>query len=514
MKSIRNILGLIVFLIAFVSCEKTEYSDLSFLETVQTPSNINPFFNITQDNTGRVTITPNGEGATAYDIYFGHGASIPNRVAPGASITHTYPEGVYNVRSVGIGITGKSIETTKQLTVTFRAPENLVVTATKDANNNYKINVSATAAYETLFNVYFGDVTNEVPQKFLEGETVSHTYTKTGSYTLRVVALSGGVATTESSQTINIYDPLLLPLTFQSTTLNYAFTNFDGGVVTIENNPYITGINTSTKVAKMVKTPGQTWAGSYIVLSSPISFTSGKIFRMKVYSPRVGARVLFKIEGAGGLAYEQEATTTLANSWEDLVFDYSAVPDGNYTNIVLIFDNGLSGDGSANYTFYFDDIRLTNTLDPSLPIDFQSSLVSYSFTDFGGAGATVVDNPSLTGINTSSKVGKMIKYGGEVWAGSFLTLENPVDITVKKIFKVKVFAPKVGTLVKLKLDGTAGAEVDAVTTVANSWQELTFDFTGKDVNQSYTKVVLFFDFGLVGDGSADFTYYFDDIKLN
>ena len=147
MKSIKNILSIALVLLVFAGCEKDTFNDLSFLETASAPANLNPFFNITQDNTGLVTITPNGEGATAYDIYYGHGPATAVRVLPGASVTHVYPEGVYNVRSVAYGISGKISETTKQLTVSFRAPENVDVTATIDASNKFKVNVSATAIY-------------------------------------------------------------------------------------------------------------------------------------------------------------------------------------------------------------------------------------------------------------------------------------------------------------------------------------------------------------------------------
>ena len=82
---------------------------------------------------------------------------------------------------------------------------------------------------------------------------------------------------------------------------------------------------------------------------------------MKVYSPRVGAKVLLKVENLtnGGISFEKEVATTTANAWELLTFDYSAIVTTNsYQKVVLIFDNGTMGDGSANFTFYFDDITL------------------------------------------------------------------------------------------------------------------------------------------------------------
>lgn len=82
---------------------------------------------------------------------------------------------------------------------------------------------------------------------------------------------------------------------------------------------------------------------------------------MKVYSPRVGAKVLLKVENLtdGGISFEKEVATTTANAWELITFDYSAINVANsYQKVVLIFDNGIMGDGSANFTFYFDDITL------------------------------------------------------------------------------------------------------------------------------------------------------------
>ena len=54
-------------------------------------------------------------------------------------------------------------------------------------------------------------------------------------------------------------------------------------------------------------------------------------------------------------------------------------------------------------------------------------------------------------------------------------------------------------------------EKDASTTVANGWEELTYDFSGIVNSNNYQRVVVFFDFGNAGTGA---TYYFDDIKLN
>ena len=154
---------------------------------------------------------------------------------------------------------------------------------------------------------------------------------------------------------------LALPLTFQSTTYPYPFINFGGGSATVVNNPNPSGINTSTKVGRMVKGAPEVWAGSFIELVNPINFSTLRTFKVKVYSPRIGAKLLLKVENAtnGGIIFEKEVATTTANTWEELTFDFSAINAGNfYSKVVLIFDLGTAGDGSANFTFYFDDITL------------------------------------------------------------------------------------------------------------------------------------------------------------
>ena len=61
--------------------------------------------------------------------------------------------------------------------------------------------------------------------------------------------------------------------------------------------------------------------------------------------------------GVTGTA-EITATTTVANAWETLTYDFSGIDMGiDWYNLVLIMDNDTQGDGSANYTIYIDDIE-------------------------------------------------------------------------------------------------------------------------------------------------------------
>lgn len=515
MKNIKLIFSL--FLITFFfGCSDDESS--TTLEGVTAATNVSALMTIKQDNSGDVTIIPRGEGVTQYEIYFGDGTTAPAFVNPGDIAEHTYPEGTFPVRIVAMAIDGKKTEVTQQLTVSFSAPTNLNATIAQVAGNNMAVSAQATADLETFFQVYWGEDPNQTPVNFMEGETVTHTYASVGTYTVKVVALSGGAATSEVQQNVTITNPVLMPVNFESTTLNYAFTNFGGANSTVVSNPDISAGNGSAKVARLTKNNGaEIWAGSFIELGAPIDFSTMQKIKIKAWSPQAGIVVKMKLENSANpnINTEVDVTNTTANAWEELIFDFTGVNNANnYQKVVLFFNFGNGGTG-LNY--YFDDIELTTGAPTvSLPLTFQSTTLTYTFTDFGGAAATVQNNPDATGINTSSKVGRLVKgNGSQVWAGSYIELGSPINFSSMQKIKMKVWSPQAGIVVKFKLEnlanGNINTELDATTTVSNGWEELTYDFTGINNANNYQRVVVFFDFGNAGTGAS---YYFDDIILS
>ena len=147
----------------------------------------------------------------------------------------------------------------------------------------------------------------------------------------------------------------------------------------------------------------------------------------------------------------------------------------------------------------------------TLPFDFETTPTTATFVDFDGGTASVVSNPFSGGINTSAKVGQIVRNGGQPWAGSKIQLSSPMDFATNNTISMKVYttAP-VGTIVKLKFEGTAAAERDAITTTSNAWETLTWDFTATQNGLDY--IVFMFDFGVIGDGGVNSTFYFDDVE--
>jgi len=516
MKNIKLIASLF-FACFFLACSQDD-SDTGFFDNANAPSNIAALFTITQDNSGLVTIAPHGEGVVSYEVYYGDATVAPAEVGVGQKITHTYAEGQYDVKIVATGINGKTTEQIIPLTVAFVAPENVEVTVTPAVGNTFKIGVSATADFETYFEVWFGEDPNQTPVQFNQGQTIDHTYSAVGTYQVKVIAYSGGLATTEVLKTAVISNPVVLPITFENATLNYQFSDFGNAATSLVANPDISGINLSAKVGKSIKSPGaEVWAGTTMVLDSPINFSTLTKFRIKVWSPAVGVTVKMKIENLtdANINHEVDQVTTVANAWQYLTYDFGAVNTSNsYSKVILFFNFGNNGSGD---TYYFDDIRQTDGSEPkTLPLTFESPALNYGFGDFGNAFASRVANPQSNGINTSGFVAQVVKIAGsEVWAGTAITLTEPIDFSTYHKIKIKVWSPQAGIPVLLKLENSSNTaintELSVTTTVANDWQELTYDLNGINNNNNYQNVVLFFDFGTSGTGA---TYYFDDVKLS
>ena len=501
----------ILFVISCSDDDRLESVDIAI------PSDISAKFTIKQDNSGEVSIFPSANGANMFSVDFGDGSEVSDEFTSGNHVEHTYAEGQYDVTIYAMNLNGEVAEASQSLNVSFLAPENLEVVITKDQSNPFKVSVTATAENAAGYEVYFGEDTDEQPTMIMEGETAEYEYGNIGTYTIRVVALSGGAETTEYTEEVTIVDPLLLPIDFESQTVAYNFYNFGGGAPTasLVANPAPNEVNESATVASYTKPSGsETWAGTSTTLNENIDFSSTTYIAMDVYSPKAGIPVLFKVENSGNSDINAEVTTmtTKENEWETLIFDLSAIdPSQTYSVIALFFDYNTSGNDN---TYYFDNIRLANPTIVELPVTFEGNANAYQFFEFGGAPTALVTNPDMSDANPSETVAKMTKtQGSEVWAGAYFDLDNAIDFTKDDQLSLKVWSPEAGIPVTLKFedpsDGDIAFEVNATVTEANTWQTLTFDFSEADANQNWKRAIVFMDLNTAGKG---LDYYFDDLS--
>jgi hypothetical protein len=181
-------------------------------------------------------------------------------------------------------------------------------------------------------------------------------------------------------------------------------------------------------------------------------------------------------------------------------------------------------------------------------------------TGFAGAENSTVIGYADVGVpadgSKTGKLAKVVKNAGETYAGT--SVQRKANDAVPTIafatgatkMTLRVYSAYVGVRVHLKVEQSGrpdfNSEVDAFTTVANTWETLTFDFgpAGKhfvpsgpgpngyvtdpassayrptsqlDLTKTFNKVNVFFDYGLGDAGYAAMpstrTYYFDDLKF-
>lgn len=328
--------------------------------------------------------------------------------------------------------------------------------------------------------------------------------------------------------TINFFSAQSLPIDFESGLIvTSTFVNFDGGTASVVANPQSSGINVSSKVGKIVRNGGTSWAGSKIILSSNLDFSTNSIIGMKVYtSAPVGTTIKFKLEGGGNT--ERDVQTTVSNAWEELKWDFTGEPS-NFNTLVFMFDFGNVGDGTANSTFLFDDIQQIyagSQLD--IPVTFEDNSINYTTTDFGGNVSQMVVDP----MNVNNKVIEVVKTtSAATWAGT--TIGTPAGFTTNipltlnsSIMTVRVWSPDAGTPIRLKVedsnDPTHTCETETNTTIGGGWETITFDFSnqapgtellsiGLGFGWTYNMASIFFNFGTEGIVAGEKTYYFDDV---
>ena len=342
------------------------------------------------------------------------------------------------------------------------------------------------------------------------------------------VAIGGGSTLTK----IN------LPVTFEGTTVDYTLTDFGGNGSSVVTDP----AGGSNKVAKTIKSStAEGWAGTTIGnnggFATKIPFaTSLTKMTAKVYSPDSGIQVRLKVEDAANdkITCETEATTTVANAWETLTFDFSSPAAmtaamnfaNTYDKASIFFNFNVNGATAGEKTYHLDDVRFVGKDKIALPITFELTNTDYTMTDFGGNASSIVPDPK----NAMNKVAKVIKTGSaEVWAGT--TTSTPAGLASAIPFatsalkmNVKVLSPDAGTIILLKAEdaaaGSKSVETTATTTKANEWETLEFDFSkpangtaAYDAANTYNKVSIFFNYGTDGATAGEKTYHFDELAF-
>jgi Secretion system C-terminal sorting domain len=273
-------------------------------------------------------------------------------------------------------------------------------------------------------------------------------------------------------------------------------------------NPLKNADNPSSLVGKYLDPVGEAYAALGFDNENNIDLATKNQLRAKIWCPKT-CKILFKLEGGSSAPKEIWKDVTTPNVWVNYEVDFSSQAAASQKKLFIFFNGGE--DGVAGDVYYIDDIewmpKTNSAIDdfengtaflPWEPLD-QNIVLNGIFS--------VNANPSATGINTSTMVGKYTK-GSSAFSTLAAVAPGFIDISSKPQFNLDVWAPAGSKKVTMQLESVSqgNKEVTRNITNAGNWETLNFDFTANQAVTDWASLRLIFD----GGTAAPLTMYFFD----
>ena len=499
MKIINKITKVFIIIVMVFACN--EEDNLSFLDTIPAPSNVSAVFNITQDNTGLVTIFPTAEGATSFDIYFGDTTTDPGNIKQGNNLEHIYAEGSYEVKIVASNLKGDTAEITKQLVVSFKAPQNLMVTVENDAAISKQVNVNATADFALMYEFYSGEVDVDQPAMTGNiGEGISYQYANPGTYTIKVIAKGGAIETTEYTADFEVTE-ILAPV---ASAVAPPAKN-DEDVISIFSDAYtdIAGTDFNPNWSQSTIYNAFDLNGDAILqysnlnyqgidLGSEIDASSMEILHLDIWTPDATSIDIYPLPNGVKPEDERFVTKDLKpNSWTTI-----NIPMSDFT------DQGLPVDKLKQFKFvgsgsvFIDNIYFYKAPSPTgTPIVFDDFEGNGNISTWAGDACGMDNeyaNPFKDALNDSDTVLEYNDTGGQ-YANVRFDKDSNFDLSDgNSVFTIKIYVPSSGVAgnqpnqLSLKLQDSDSnpweRQSEIIKPIAlDTWQEVTFDFANDTV---------------------------------
>src|SRR6056297_2215837 len=386
MKIFNYITVFLTILMFVVSCEPDEKT-YSF-ENLAAPTNVSVVFDVTQDNSGLVTIFPNADGATKYLIAFGDTIDeTPTEYKVGEEITHVYKEGTYTVGITAVGIDGKKTSIEENLVVSFQEPENLVITVENDIAVSKKVNISATADYATTIEVYFGELADDTAVVTTPGETVSHVYAEPGDYDITVIAKSAAIETLDSTFTFTVTE-ITGPLEPAPTPPGRIESDYISVFSDVYTNLTGTDFNPNWGQSTIV-TQEEVVDGDMILkytnlnyqgtqFENPIDASGMEYLHVDMWTEDATSVKFYTIDGVAEKGYELAVTP---ETWVSYDIPLSYFDNVDLSSIIQfkVDDNG-TGEGATvyfdNIYFYIDNVVTEPTEAAPAPTEAEANVIS------------------------------------------------------------------------------------------------------------------------------------------
>ncbi|MCD9577472.1 family 16 glycosylhydrolase [Flavobacterium soyae] len=319
------------------------------------------------------------------------------------------------------------------------------------------------------------------------------------------------------------------------------------GTYSVVANPGSNAVNSSANVARYVRNVTEQYDVLFFNTQSTIEDAgllknqTNKIMIDVYTSAPIGTVVSLNLENSAtslpanyptGRNSNYVAITTKQNQWETLTFYYNSSPDAGTSNLavnqmVLLFNSG----SFTSDTYYFDNIRigatkLPDTFTPGVVYEDYQTVHNITFRDAIGTYTANVANPSATGINTSSNVGRYVRKSTELYDNfSFnTTLTNIGDFkagTKKFAMDVYTSAP-VGSVISWQAESSASVPSNypvgrhsiyqGVVKQTNTWHTVTFTYVSTPDASTLDSEVNRFVFLYEPGTNSGNTYYFDNLR--
>ncbi len=307
-----------------------------------------------------------------------------------------------------------------------------------------------------------------------------------------------------------------------------------GTFIPYGENPAPGGSNTSLVAAAYSRNPSE--AFDVIILDAPMADltdyrTSAKTMSIDVWSPAVGTTVQITLENSilaepanypTGRHSFYLATTTVAQQWETLTFNFVEQPDAtvedtNVDRIVLLFaPNTNTGD-----TYYWDNLN-----GPELANDPCEGVVGLSevFNDFecnqntnftfshSGVNFRRVLNPDPNG-NPSEYAATYTRNAGELIDVIVGRFDGNLSLEADNTITMDVWDPAAPTPVLVSLQNENNEviiEMTQSTSTSNAWQTLTFDPSSVIDATDISRFAILFD----PNTETSDQYYWDNFRIN
>ncbi len=307
------------------------------------------------------------------------------------------------------------------------------------------------------------------------------------------------------------------------------FENDDNPTLEIVTNPFQSGINTSSTVAKFTaRASGQPYAGCETQHGSDIgSFTlsaASSVIKIMVYKSVISDVGIKLVQPGNGALPEIKVANTKINEWEELSFNFTDQIGPTYDQIVIFMDFSAR---STETVSYFDNISLTGFTplaepmiaapNPTVPAADVISLFSGVYNDVPiTTWRTDWSQGILTDIEIDGNPTK--KYSRVNFVGIEATGDNSIDVNEMNYINFHIWTPN-SSACRIKLvdfgadnafDG--GDDVEHELVIENPLQEewvnvnlALSDFTGLTTRANISQIIL------ASTPLGESTFYVDNV---